>query len=60
MDGMQVCIASIGNSMISSAIWKKHARVSFSKTIKILLTIYMKKLCSHVRKSHLEIKKFEK
>ena len=56
MDGMQVCI---GNSMFSSAIWKKHARVSFSKTIKILL-IYMKKLCSHVRKSHLEIKKFEK
>ena len=26
---------SIGNSMVSSAIWKKHARVSFSKTIKI-------------------------
>ncbi len=25
----------IGNSMVSSAIWKKHARVSFSKTIKI-------------------------
>ena len=27
--------SSIGNSMVSSAIWKKHARVSFSKTIKI-------------------------
>ncbi len=26
---------SISNSMVSSAIWKKHARVSFSKTIKI-------------------------
>ncbi len=26
---------SIGNSMVSSAIWKKHARVSFSKTIEI-------------------------
>ena len=26
---------SIGNSMVSSAIWKKHARVSFSKTYKI-------------------------
>ena len=25
---------SIGNSMVSSAIWKKHARVCFSKTIK--------------------------
>ncbi len=25
----------IGNSMVSSAIWKKHARVSFSKTIEI-------------------------
>jgi hypothetical protein len=28
-------IIKIGNSMVSSAIWKKHARVSFSKTIKI-------------------------
>ena len=67
--------------MVSSAIWKKHARVSFSKTIKLkslknsrvyvffklheklyyyLLIIYMKKLCSHVRKSHLEIKKIKK
>ena len=27
----------LGNSMVSSAIWKKHARVSFSKTIKGLL-----------------------
>ncbi len=26
---------SIGNSMVSSAIWKKHARVSFSKTINL-------------------------
>ena len=26
---------SIGNSTVSSAIWKKHARVSFSKTIEI-------------------------
>ncbi len=26
---------SIGNSMVWSAIWKKHAQVSFSKTIKI-------------------------
>ena len=26
---------SIGNSMVSSAIWEKHARVSFSKTYKI-------------------------
>ena len=25
----------IGNSMFSSTIWEKHARVSFSKTIKI-------------------------
>ena len=25
----------IGNSMVSRAIWKKHAQVSFSKTIKI-------------------------
>ena len=25
----------IGNSMVSSAIWEKHARVSFSKTYKI-------------------------
>ncbi len=25
----------IGNSMVSSAIWKKHARVSFSKKIEI-------------------------
>ena len=66
--------------MVSSAIWKKHARASFSKTIKIarvrrtsacflklhekpyyyLLIIYMKKLCSHVRKSHLEIMKIAK
>ena len=61
--------------MASSPIWKKHARVSFSKTVKIevfekvtsvrffLLIICIKKLCSHVRKSHLEInkiKKFEK
>jgi hypothetical protein len=81
--------------MFSSTIWEKHARVSFSKTIKIarvrswnaievfeklmrtsvcffelheepyyyLLIIYMKKLCSHVRKSHLvilkKIKKFK-
>ncbi len=29
---LPVCI---GNSMVSSAIWKRHARVSFSKTIKI-------------------------
>ena len=76
--------------MFSSTIWEKHARVSFSKTIKIarvrswnaievfekltrtsvcffielheepynyLLIIYMKKLCSHVRKSHLVILK---
>ncbi len=28
-------VISIGNSMASSAIWKKHARVSFSKTIEI-------------------------
>ncbi len=27
----------IGNSMVSSAIWKKHARVSFSKTIEIAM-----------------------
>ncbi len=27
-------IICIGNSMVSRAIWKKHARVSFSKTIK--------------------------
>jgi hypothetical protein len=67
--------------MVSSAIWEKHARVSFSKTIKLkclknsrvyiffklhekpyyyLLIIYMKKLCSHVHKSHLEIKKIKK
>jgi hypothetical protein len=26
---------SIGSSMVSSAIWEKHARVSFSKNIKI-------------------------
>ena len=25
----------IGNSMVSTAVWKKHARVSFSKIIKI-------------------------
>ena len=25
----------IGNSMVSSAIWKTHARVSFSETIEI-------------------------
>ena len=25
----------LGNSMVSSAIWEKHARVSFSKTYKI-------------------------
>ena len=25
----------IGNSMVSSAVWKKHARVSFSKRIEI-------------------------
>ncbi len=30
-----IFIISIGNSMVSSAIWKKHARVRFSKTIKI-------------------------
>ena len=29
------CAVSIGNSMVSSAIWEKHARVSFSKTYKI-------------------------
>ena len=29
------CSFCIGNSMVSSAIWKKHARVSFSKTIEI-------------------------
>ena len=28
-------VFSIGNSMVSSAIWEKHARVSFSKTYKI-------------------------
>ena len=28
-------VLCIGNSMVSSAIWKKHARVSFSKTIKM-------------------------
>ena len=27
-------MVSIGNSMVSRAIWKKHARVRFSKTIK--------------------------
>ncbi len=32
IDKHRVCV---GNSMVSSAIWKKHARVSFSKTIKI-------------------------
>ena len=26
---------SIGNNMVSSAIWEKHARVSFSKMYKI-------------------------
>ena len=26
-------VISTGNSMVSSAIWKKHARVRFSKTI---------------------------
>ena len=29
-----VCIISTGNSMILSAIWKKHARFSFLKTSK--------------------------
>ncbi len=29
----RICIGN--NSIVSSAIWKKHARVSFSKTIKI-------------------------
>ena len=29
---------SIGNSMVSSAIWEKHARVSFSKTHKMTST----------------------
>ena len=28
-------VICIGNSMVSRAIWKKHARVSFSKTIEI-------------------------
>jgi hypothetical protein len=55
--------------MVSSAIWKKkHARVIFSKTIKIarvqwiqlLINNIHEKLCSHLRKSHLEIKKIKK
>ena len=32
-ESLLVCIDSIGNNMVSSAIWEKHARVSFSKTI---------------------------
>ncbi len=35
------CTVCIGNSMVSSAIWKKHARVSFSKTM-CLSGIYKK------------------
>jgi hypothetical protein len=57
-----------------SAIWKKHAHQIWSlwklasvcffklheKPYYYLLTTYMKKWCSHVRKSHLEIKKIKK
>ena len=32
-DNDKTVFVCIGNSMVSSAIWKKHARVSFSKTI---------------------------
>ncbi len=32
----------IGNSMVSSAICEKHARVSFSKTFKINLSVFEK------------------
>ena len=34
-DTEQSFYISIGNSMVLSAIWKKYARVSFSKTIEI-------------------------
>jgi hypothetical protein len=71
----------IGNSTVSSAIWKKTCTSEFFKdyqslkslknsrvyvfqiareTILLLINNIHEKLCSHVRKSHLEIKKSRK
>jgi hypothetical protein len=42
------------------ARWRVYFFEIARDAILFLLMIYMKKLCSHVRKSHLEIKKIKK
>ena len=42
---------SIGNSMVSSAIWEKHARVSFSKTYKIARVPRTSAICAFLKNS---------
>ena len=42
-------LISIGNSMVSSAIWEKHARVSFSKTYKIARVRRMSAICAFLK-----------
>ena len=45
------CSISIGNSMVSSAIWEKHARVSFSKTYKIARVRRTSAICAFLKNS---------
>ena len=46
-----IMIVSIGNSMVSSAIWEKHVRVSFSKTYKIARVRRMSAICAFLKNS---------
>ena len=48
---MKQTIISIGNSMVSSAIWEKHARVSFSKTYKIARVRRTSAICAFLKNS---------
>ena len=44
-----IMIVSIGNSMVSSAIWEKHVQVSFSKTYKIARVRRMSAICAFLK-----------
>ncbi len=46
-------LLSIGNSMVSSAIWGKHARVSFSKTFKIAFETHECTFFPNCKRNHI-------
>ena len=46
---------SIGNSMVSSAIWEKHALVSFSKTYKIARVRRTSAICAFLKNSWVHV-----